>query len=222
MRYAPDGIVDVCNKKCRTEGCVKQPSFEVAGTKTAEYCAQHALDGMAIVFSRKCRTGGCGKIPSFGVAGRKTAECCAQHGMVNVCNRKCRTQGCGKKPLFRVANTTKTEYNAQHARRKCGIEGYRERGVDPQHSGKESIGNVIPSSATAITFGRPPTQASLPSGGGRNSRKRVRHPEITSTASKGAVSRESTGGAVTLPGIDGRKSPVQRNSSVKTKVQLSL
>ncbi|CAN0429552.1 unnamed protein product [Ascophyllum nodosum] len=180
-------MVDVCNKKCRTEGCVKQPSFGVAGTKTVEYCAQHA-----------------------------------PYGMVNVCIRKYRTQGCSKKPLFGVANTITTQYSAQHARRKCGIEEYREREIDPQHSGKETIGNVTPSGASATTFRRPPTKASLPSGGSRNSRKRVRHPEITCTASKGAVARESTEGTVTILGIDGRKSPVQRDSSVKTEVQLSL
>ncbi|CAN0464226.1 unnamed protein product, partial [Ascophyllum nodosum] len=33
----------------RTEGCGKEPSFGVGGTKTKMYCAQHALEGMVDV-----------------------------------------------------------------------------------------------------------------------------------------------------------------------------
>ena len=87
----PDGMVNVCSTKCRTEGCGKVPSFGVAGTKTPEYCARHAPDGMVNVKRRKCRTEGCGKCASLGVAGTKTREYCVQHaldGMVNVCSTK--------------------------------------------------------------------------------------------------------------------------------------
>ena len=75
------------SRKCKTEDCGKHPSFGVAGTKTVEYCAQHAPEGMVNVMNRKCKTEGCGKVPYFGVAGTKTGEYCAQHapeGMINV------------------------------------------------------------------------------------------------------------------------------------------
>ena len=80
-------MVDVKSRECKTHDCGKIPSFGVAGTKTAEYCAQHDPDGMVNVFRMKCRTEGCGKWPSFGVAGTKTGKYCVQHapdGMVNV------------------------------------------------------------------------------------------------------------------------------------------
>ena len=51
----------------------------MAGTKTGEYCTQHAPDGIVDVKSRKCRTRGCGRKPSFGVGNTRTAEFCAQH-----------------------------------------------------------------------------------------------------------------------------------------------
>ena len=149
-QYALDGMVNVCSKKCRTEGCRKGPSYGVAGTKMVEYCAQHTLDGMAKVCRKKCRTEGCGKLPSYGVTGTKTVEYCAQHapdGMVNVCSQKCRTEGCGKKPSFCVTNTRTAEYCAQHARLKCGVEGCMEGEVDPHHSGKDIIGNILPNGA---------------------------------------------------------------------------
>ena len=179
---------------------------------------------MANVRSRKCRTEGCGKQPWFGVAGTKTEEYCAQHapdGMVNVCSRKCRTEGCGKRPSSRVANAKTSEYCAQHARLKHGVEGYREREVGPHHSGKETIGDVIPSCARHTTIHSPPKTSQL-SGVCWDSRKRVRHPEITSTGSKQAAAREPSAEVVTMPDIDGGKSTVERNSSVKMEVQLSL
>ena len=108
--------------------------LRVAGTKTVEYCAQHAPDGMVNVSREKCRTQGCGKRPSHGVSGAKTVEYCAQHapdGMVNVCSKKCRTEGCGKRPSYGVAGTKTVAYCAQHApdgmvnvcSRKCRTEG---------------------------------------------------------------------------------------------------
>ena len=40
--HALNEMADVRSRNCRTEGCGKQPSFGVAKTRTAEYCAQHA------------------------------------------------------------------------------------------------------------------------------------------------------------------------------------
>ena len=77
-QHALEGMVNVHNRKCRTEGCGKRPSFGVAGTKTGEYCARHALEGMVDVCSIKCRTEGCGKRPFFGVAGFKRSKFCFQ------------------------------------------------------------------------------------------------------------------------------------------------
>ncbi|CAM9918179.1 unnamed protein product [Ascophyllum nodosum] len=216
-QHAPDGMVNIFSRKGKTEGFGKQPLFGVEGTKTEEYCVQHTLDGMVDVCNRKYRTEGCGSLPSFGVAGTKTAEYCPQHAsyeMVDVCSKKCRTQGCGKKPLFGVANTRTTEYCAQHARLKCG--------VGPHHSGNKTIGYVTPTGATAITFRPSPTNASPPSGASWGSRKRVRHPENTCTAPKRVFAQESSGGAVITPDIEGQKSLVRGDTSVKTEVQLSL
>ena len=225
-------MVDVCSRKCRTESCGKIPSFGVAGTKTGEYCAQHAPDGMVNVCSRKCRTEGCGTIPSFGVAGTKTGEYCAQHApdaMVNVCSRKYRTERCGMIPSFGVAGTKTGEYCTQHVRLQCGVEG----DVSLRHSREETVCNVIPSGAKQTTVHPPPKTRQTsgvcqPSGGrqpsrvSRDSRKRVRHQEIMSTASKRSVAQESTAGAMTMPNMDRQKSPVKMNSSVKTEVHISF
>ena len=192
--------------------------------KTVEYCARHAPDRVVNVYSRKCKTNGCGKRPSYGEAGTKTGKYCTQHapdGMVNVKSRKCRTRGCGRKPSFGVANTRTTEYCAQYARLKCGVEGYREGEVDPHRSGKETVGNILSNGVKYPTV-HPPANTSPPSEGSQGSLKRERYPEVTSTASMRSVLRESARGAGTMQAIDGPKTPVKRDSSVKVEVQLSL
>ncbi|CAM9897347.1 unnamed protein product, partial [Ascophyllum nodosum] len=70
-------MANVKNRVCKTRGCCNRPSFGVAGTKTAEYCAQHAPDGMVDIRSGTYRTEGCGKVSLRGVAGTKSTEYCA-------------------------------------------------------------------------------------------------------------------------------------------------
>ena len=229
-RYENGGVL--CTARTRRDGrhqeqkvqnrrLGKQPSFGVAGRLSGEYCAQHALEGMVDFKSRKCRTASCGKRPCFGVAGTKTGEYCAQHaqeGMVNVMSRKCRIKGCGKRPCFGAAGTKEAEYCAQHTGLQRGVGGFRDGEVGPHHSGKKNIANVLPSVAKRTNVRPPPTKTSQPSGANRDSRKRVRHPETTSTASKRDVAREPT-----VPDNDGQRSPVKRDfSAVKMKVQHSL
>ena len=146
-------MVNVYKRKCRTESCGVKPSLGVAGTETAKYCTQHAPEGMVKVYNKKCKTETCGKKLSFGVAATKMAQCCTQNapeGMVKVYNKTCRTKTCGKEPSFGVTNTRTAVYYAQHATLPCGVDEYREREVSPHHSGKETIGNVIPSGAPNI------------------------------------------------------------------------
>ena len=104
---------------------------------------------------------------------------------------------------------------------KCGVEGYREGEVDPHHSGKVTIGNILSNGVKCPTV-HPPATTSPLSEGSQGSRKRVRYPEITFPASMRPILRESAGGAGTMQDIDEPKTPVKRDSSVKVEVQLSL
>ncbi|CAN0100869.1 unnamed protein product [Ascophyllum nodosum] len=229
-------MVRVWGRKCRNEGCGKCPVFGMAGTKTAEYCVQHAPGGMVNVWDRKCKSEGCGKQPSFGVAGTKTVEYCAQHasaGMVNVRNRKSRTEGFGKRPSLGVAGTKTAEYGSQHApdaminvrsSGKFSSGEYRKRETFPPHSTEETIVNSSPGGVKRKTVYSTPDISSAPSNGSRDYRRRARQRDIVSAAASRALAGESAAGSVTMPVIDRQQlqSPVTRDSSVKTEVQLSL
>ena len=71
-------MVDEASKRCGHQGCTKQPSYGVEGTKKAELCSQHAAEGMVNVKRGRWGHKGCNKWPSFGVAGTKKAELCAR------------------------------------------------------------------------------------------------------------------------------------------------
>ena len=152
------------------------------------------------------------------MADTKTEEVCAKHaphGMVNVKKRMCGTEGVGINSAFGVAGTKPAEHCVQHSRPRCGVEGCRERGIGPDHSGKVAIGDPSPSDSNHKTVNSPPSQANPPSGCSQGSRKLI-------TAFKRAVVLESAAGAVTMPEIEGQKHPVKRCSSVKIEVQVSL
>ena len=93
--------------------------------------------------------------------------------------------------------------------------------VDPHHSGKDIIGNMLRNGAKHESV-HPPATTSPQSEGGQGSRKRVRHSEYTSTASMRPIPRESAGGAGIMQDRDGQKSLVKRDYSVKVEVQLSF
>ena len=171
-----------------------------------------------------CITTGCLKQPSFGVAGTKTAEHCRQHapyGMVNV-YRKHRTEDSRTISAFKVAVTKTDEQCAQRKRPRCGVKGCRRREIGPNHSGKETIGNASPSGSKHEAVHSPLAQANSFSSSSRGSRKRVQRPHDVPTALKRAVILESVVGAVTMPEVEGQKSPVKQDSSVKIEVQFSL
>jgi len=86
-------------KKCKEEGCNKQPTFGNEGGKT-EYCAEHKKEGMIDVINKRCKD--CNKIPGYGFEGGK-AEYCADHKkerMINVKDKRCKEDECGKIPFF--------------------------------------------------------------------------------------------------------------------------
>ena len=217
--------LNVKNIICSTKGCDKIAAFGVEGTKTAEYCRQHALGGLVNVKNIICSTKGCGKRPSFGVAGTKTAEYCRQHaldGMVNV-HRNVRIEDSGMISAFKVGDTKTDEHCAQRNRTRYFIKGCRRRWIDPNLSGKETNGAACPSGSKQKTVHFSSTQESPFSGSSWGSCKRVRYLRHGPTIlKKRAVALESAAGALAMPEIEGEKSPVKRDSSVKTEVHVSF
>ena len=123
---------------------------------------------------------------------------------------------------FGVVGTKPAEYCAQQNRPRCGVEGCRGRGIDPNHSGKETIDDSSLSGPKHEAVNSPPVHANPPLGGSRGSRKGVRYLHNKPTALKRAVALETAAGEATLPEIEGQTFPVMRDFSVKTEVHVSF
>ena len=123
---------------------------------------------------------------------------------------------------FGVVGTKPAECCAQHNRPRCGVEGCRGRGIDPNHSGKKTIDNASLSGSKHEAMNSPSVQANPLLGGSRGSRKRVRYLHNKPTALKRAVALEPAAEALTMPEIEGQKSPVMRDFSMKTEVHVSM
>lgn len=57
-------MVDVVKERCGEKGCLKRPSYDVAGSKQAELCFEHATVGIVNVRIKTCGEEGCLKRPS--------------------------------------------------------------------------------------------------------------------------------------------------------------
>ena len=69
-------MIIVRSKECVSDECPKEPSYGVAGSRKAVYCAQHALEGMVGVYLKKCVP----KLPTYGISGsRKQSTVLSTH-----------------------------------------------------------------------------------------------------------------------------------------------
>jgi hypothetical protein len=49
-------MINVLNKNCIFDGCLKQPTYNLPGTKVRLYCTSHKLDGMINISKTECKT----------------------------------------------------------------------------------------------------------------------------------------------------------------------
>ena len=110
-------MVDVRSKRCSHDSCTTQPSYNVAGSKTAIYCKQHAENGMVKISVKHCSYDSCRRRPNFNVKGKKPVFCKqhAEDGMVNVYDKLCAHESCTSRSSFTVEGNKTPTYCKQHA-----------------------------------------------------------------------------------------------------------
>ena len=147
-------MVGVCSKRCSHDSCTKVPTFNVAGTKKAAYCKQHAQDGMVDVRTKRCSNESCTKYPSFNVEGSKSPVYCRQHAsdsMVDVVTKRCSHDSCTRAPCFNLEGSKKGAYCSQHA--KIGMVDVRNKRCSHKSCLRRPSWGVV-TDGTATTCGR--------------------------------------------------------------------
>jgi EsV-1-7 cysteine-rich motif len=91
-----DGAVLLCSPYCIAEGCIKTPTFGVAGDRHALFCTEHAREhpeiGLVNLRVRKCEVKSCSTQPVFGFSADRIRIRCKAHslpGMINVAHAYC-------------------------------------------------------------------------------------------------------------------------------------
>ena len=116
--HAPEGYVDVKNKRCQIAGCEKHPSHGPASGQPL-FCGPHGEErGLKNLKVKRCETAGCNKMPIFGPLGKKASHC-KEHGVplgyTDVKNVRCQKPGCDTRANFGPENG-KAMYCAEHGK----------------------------------------------------------------------------------------------------------
>ena len=88
-----NGMVNVYNKTCLEEGCLKRPLYNYPNEKRGVTCKEHSENGMMDLQNKKCH---CGKAAGYNYIGEKGKFCLAHslEGMVLVNKNICKHAGC--------------------------------------------------------------------------------------------------------------------------------
>ena len=108
---------NVLSKRCKEEGCKKQPSYNYPGETAAFFCSKHKLPKMEDIRSKRCKEEGCTKYPSYNYASETTALFCIKHKlptMENVVSRRCKEEGCKIHPSYNYPGETGCIYCSKH------------------------------------------------------------------------------------------------------------
>lgn len=128
--HSQPGMIDVMNKKCIFNSCVKQPSYNYEGEKKALYCVDHKLETMVDVKSNICKKEACYKYASYNFSNLTKAEYCEEHsltGMINIKSSRCEHENCNKLASYnykeekglRFCSTHKLKEMVDRAHKKC-------------------------------------------------------------------------------------------------------
>jgi len=111
-------MVDIKNKRCQENGCIKQPNFNFKNEFGGKFCKIHAKNEMIDIVSRRCQNEKCEKSPCYNFENEKQAIFCKQHsldGMKNIVSRRCQNEECDKIPCYNLKNEKIGIYCQSHA-----------------------------------------------------------------------------------------------------------
>jgi hypothetical protein len=113
--HKENGMINVKDKRCLTEGCSQRPSFNILGGKPL-YCGSHRLENMVNVMTKFCEHEGCLITPVYNTPDKKSGRFCATHkepNMINVVNNLCNNEECNNAPSYGMVGERPT-YCALH------------------------------------------------------------------------------------------------------------
>ena len=136
--HKKEGMIDVVNKRCKSEGCNIKPYYNEPEEKKGLYCKKHKKEGMIDVVNKRCMTQGCNKQPAYNEPEETKGLYCKDHkkeGMIDVVSKRCKSEGCNNYPIYNKPEETKGLYCNNHKKegminvvnKRCKSEGCKIR-----------------------------------------------------------------------------------------------
>lgn len=135
-------MIDVVNKRCNFEGCMKLPSFNYK-FKSPEYCHEHKSENMINLRYQTCAVETCNIMAKYNYPNNSRGMYCTthkKHNMINIHSTKCQTTGCKKQPYidtFGMLSKFCEEHDIEKKPLRCAkcsnIAVYGSIGLFPRH-----------------------------------------------------------------------------------------
>jgi len=103
VEHKEPGMINVMQKNCEHEGCVKQPCYNLPTEHFGKFCATHKKDDMVNVRERRCEYEECTKKPFYNLSSETKGRFCKEHktdGMIDILSDSCRHEDCNKRATF--------------------------------------------------------------------------------------------------------------------------
>lgn len=115
VSHKSPSMVNVVDKLCIQENCVKRALYNTTAHTSPIYCLTHKLDGMVNLKSKRCAEHACFVAPIYNLEGETKGLYCIDHKTVEMVNVLCsRCIDCNKTAQFNIAGETKGLYCAAH------------------------------------------------------------------------------------------------------------
>jgi hypothetical protein len=109
-------MIDIKNKRCIYEGCMKFSIYNLPNEINALYCSEHKKENMIDIKNKRCIYEGCIKQPVFNLADETKALYCGEHkkeNMINITSKNCQEGKCKNEALFGLINK-RAQYCFEH------------------------------------------------------------------------------------------------------------
>ena len=110
-------MIDVINKRCIHENCMKRPGYNLPTQQKPLFCLEHKTKNMINVKHKRCAHENCMKFPSCNLPTETKVLFCSEHkteNMINIVSKRCIHKNCMKLSSFNLPTETKVLFCLDH------------------------------------------------------------------------------------------------------------
>jgi len=107
FEHKKENMIDIKNKRCCENNCMKIPNFNLPTETKALYCFEHKKENMIDIINKRCFENNCMKRPTFNLPTETKALYCFEHkqvNMISISKKTCQYLKCKDNALYGLIN----------------------------------------------------------------------------------------------------------------------